>query len=79
MKYLGKTPFTVGQPAKSTACERCVYGRGQHADWCEWGQLRIEEVRSEVPGISAFAVTRPMPDGSRVLIEWQYFAAQLFR
>lgn len=26
------------------ACERCVYARGEHADWCpvqkEWGRIR---------------------------------------
>lgn len=37
MKYL-EAKFTVGPPAKSTACERCVYGRGRHARWCEHGK-----------------------------------------
>ena len=34
MKYLDKS-FTVGQPSTTAmACERCVYGRGEHAEWC---------------------------------------------
>ncbi len=34
MKYLSSAPFSVGQSGKSTACEKCVYGSGVHADWC---------------------------------------------
>jgi hypothetical protein len=33
MKYLQPT-FSVGPAAKSTACEKCVYGSGEHAEWC---------------------------------------------
>jgi hypothetical protein len=33
MMYLNQT-FTVGPPAKSSACEKCVYARGEHAAWC---------------------------------------------
>lgn len=37
MKYL-QSSFTVpAAPQKITACERCVYGRGHHATWCEHG------------------------------------------
>jgi len=25
----------VGQPAKVTCCQACVYGRGDHAWWCK--------------------------------------------
>ena len=34
MKYLDPS-FSVGPPAKVTCCEKCVYGRGEHAPWCE--------------------------------------------
>lgn len=27
------------------ACERCCFGRGEHAEWCEWGQ-RTGDVES---------------------------------
>lgn len=33
MKYLEKS-FSVPPPEKVTACEQCVYGRGEHAIWC---------------------------------------------
>jgi hypothetical protein len=34
MLYL-KPKFTLpAGPSKSTACERCVWGRGEHAAWC---------------------------------------------
>lgn len=35
MKYLNPS-FSVGPPAKVTACDRCVYGRGEHAYWCDY-------------------------------------------
>lgn len=35
MKYL-EPKFSVGGPATTAGCcEACVYGRGEHADWCE--------------------------------------------
>lgn len=33
MQYL-KEKFTVPPPERVTACEACVYGRGEHAAWC---------------------------------------------
>ncbi len=45
MKYLD-AKFTVGPPIKSTACERCVYGRGRHAQWCDHRPLMCEECSS---------------------------------
>lgn len=35
MQYLNSS-FTIGQPAKldGVGCERCVYGRGEHAEGC---------------------------------------------
>ena len=33
MKYLQST-FTIPPPERVTCCEACVYGRGEHADWC---------------------------------------------
>ncbi len=34
MKYLSSDPFTIPQPSKVTCCLRCVYGTGDHAEWC---------------------------------------------
>jgi hypothetical protein len=25
------------EPNPEHCCEACVFGRGAHADWCEWG------------------------------------------
>lgn len=34
MKYL-QSSFSVAHQAKTlNCCERCVYGRGEHAEWC---------------------------------------------
>ena len=39
MKYL-QPSFTVpAAPEKVTACEKCAYGTGDHADWCEEWQV----------------------------------------
>ncbi len=34
MKYLEKS-FSVGPAVTHTCCEKCVWDRGEHADWCE--------------------------------------------
>jgi hypothetical protein len=34
MKYLAKSFTVPAGPSKSTACECCVWGRGEHAAWC---------------------------------------------
>lgn len=34
MKYLAKSFTLPAGPLKSTACERCVWDRGEHAAWC---------------------------------------------
>ena len=41
MKYL-QSSFTVGPAVKSTACERCVYGSGEHAGWCYTGKKEAQ-------------------------------------
>jgi len=34
-------------PAKVKACIKCVYGNGEHAEWCERGQL-ISAIRLQI-------------------------------
>ena len=36
MKYLSSAPFSIGPAAKSTCCEACVYGSGDHAKFCDF-------------------------------------------
>ena len=41
MQYLNPK-FSVGPAVKRTCCERCVYGSGEHADFCEWRVQFVE-------------------------------------
>jgi hypothetical protein len=38
MMYLQKSFTVPAAPKKIMACERCVYGSGQHAPWCPEGR-----------------------------------------
>ncbi len=29
------------KPDPGKCCERCVFGRGEHAEWCEKGKLQV--------------------------------------
>lgn len=37
--------FTIPPPGRVTACEACVYGRGEHAEWCELARIGAEQAR----------------------------------
>lgn len=47
MKYL-QPSFTVpAAPEKVTACEKCAYGTGEHADWCTIGRFQ-DKIRRDL-------------------------------
>lgn len=55
MRYLSSAPFSIGPAAKSTACEKCVWGTGDHAEWCiehgiehGWVEFAQEMTRDQV-------------------------------
>jgi hypothetical protein len=53
MNYLNPT-FTVGGPAKldGITCERCVYGRGEHAEGCR-ATVVIERLNPKLKALYA--------------------------
>ncbi len=52
MRYLDPAPFSIPPPAQVACCEACVYGRGDHAAFCEaWQRAFDSAVRK------AFLVT----------------------
>ncbi len=57
----GSTNPKVGYIKNPMACERCVYGSGQHASWC----------------LSPMATPAPIIVGGRVLLPGETIAQQL--
>lgn len=53
MQYLNKT-FSVAPPKQITCCEACVYGHGQHADFCEAYANAVIGILSEIRDCQGF-------------------------
>lgn len=40
--------FALKNPATMTACERCVYGTGEHAQWCTLSSIAGREANADL-------------------------------
>lgn len=60
--------FALTNPETCRACIKCVYGNGEHAEWCERNPQRAETRLTE--GQSSAPVQRETENAAEQRAEW---------